>query len=249
MTYQSLRVWICLAGIMSAPGVSNAQTILSGMVADSASMQPLPNVNVLNKQTGSRAITDIRGSFAITAGEGDTILFSRVGYHSKTLTFQFVKEVVIIFLKEEHRMLKPVEIGNQNGPSWLPQLPPESAWKNSSYENRGTDVPGARGIQTFGPGYVFKMPGSGFKKEARARKRLAEVEEENDKARDYIHLVNGPEIKGRVMKDHGLSEEDFYRLLAIFNERNKDFLYKLDNHEVVPLLLQFFADEGDIASK
>ena len=244
MNYQSLRVWICLAGIMSAHGVSYAQEILSGMVADSASMQPLPNVNVLNKQTGNRAVTDIRGSFAITAGEGDTIVFSRVGYHSKALPFLFVKEVVIVFLKEEHRMLEPVEIGKQNGPSWLPELPPESPWKNPTYE-RDTDAPGVQGIQTFGPGYVFRMPGSGFKKEARAKKRLADVEEENDKAREYIHLVNGPEIKGRVMKEQGISEREFYRLLAIFNERNKEFLYKLDNHEVVPLLLQFFAEEGE----
>lgn len=234
---------------MSAHGVSNAQTILTGMVADSASMQPLPDVNVLNQQTGNHAVTDIRGSFAITAGKGDTILFSRVGYHSKALPFQFVSEVVIIFLKEEHRMLKPVEIGNQNGPSWLPQLPPESAWKNSTYDSRDADVPGAQRIQTFGPGYVFKMPGSGFRKEAQAKKRLAEVKEENDKARDYIHLVNGPDIKGRIMREYSLSEEEFYRLLAIFNEQHKDFLYKLENHEVVPLLLQFFADQEHITRK
>ena len=39
-------------------------------------------------------------------------------------------------------------------------------------------MPGFQGIQTFGPGYVFKMPGSGFKKEARAKQRLSEVEAE-----------------------------------------------------------------------
>lgn len=88
------------------------------------------------------------------------------------------------------------------------------------------------------------MPGSGFKKEARAKQRLNEVREENDKATDYIHLVNGPEIKDKMMKEYALSEEKYHELLARFNERNGDFIYKLETFEVIPLLLQFFADEA-----
>lgn len=245
MTCRSLHVCISLACLIAMAEFCRGQTILSGMVADSASMQPLPNVNILNQQTGNRTVSDIRGSFAIQAADSDTLVFSRVGYHSKALPFQHVKEVVIIFLKEEHRMLKPVEIGDKNMPSWLPKVSAESPWKNSTDDQAVRDIPGFQGIQTFGPGYVFKMPGSGFKKEARAKKRLQEVTAENDRARDYIHLVNGPEIKGKMMKDYRLSEEQFYSLLAIFNERNKDFLYKLENHEVIPLLFQFFAEHGN----
>ena len=89
------------------------------------------------------------------------------------------------------------------------------------------------------------MPGSGFKKEARARKKLKEIEAENDKAKDYISMVNGPEIKGMLMKEYGLSEEQFYEILARFNQKNGDFIYKLEWREVLPLLLQFFADEAE----
>ncbi|HEU5148653.1 MAG TPA: hypothetical protein VFT90_18125, partial [Chryseosolibacter sp.] len=77
-----------------------------------------------------------------------------------------------------------------------------------------------------------------------AKQRLREVEAENDKAKDYIHMVNGPEIKGKLMEKYGLSEGQFYELLARFNERNGDFIYKLEGHEVIPLLLEFFADEA-----
>ena len=129
-------------------------------------------------------------------------------------------------------------------PTWLPDPPPVSAWKNQTFNKDFLETPGFQGIQSFGPGYVFRMPGSGFKKEARAKQRLNEVREENDKATDYIHLVNGPEIKGKMMQEYALSEEKYYELLARFNERNGHFIYKLETFEVIPLLLQFFADEA-----
>ena len=78
---------------------------------------------------------------------------------------------------------------------------------------------------------------------------LHDVREENDKATDYIHLVNGPEIKDKMMKEYALSEERYYELLARFNERNGDFIYKLETFEVIPLLLQFFADEAKKVKK
>ena len=141
-------------------------------------------------------------------------------------------------------MLKPVQIQDNDMPSWLPKVQAESSWRNSTYDKKSMEVPGLQGIQTFGPGYVFKMPGSGFRKEARAKQRLKEVQEENDKARDYIHLVNDPEFKGKIMGDYQLTEEDYYRLLAQFNEKNKDFLYRLESREIIPLLLQFYADNA-----
>ena len=233
-------LWLILfAGISHMAG---GQIILTGMVVDSASMEALPNVNILNKQTGKRTVSDIRGGFALDAGAQDTILFSRIGYLTRVLSAARAGEMVIIFLREERRMLDPVEIRERNLPAWLPTIPRESSWKNTLYDTRGADIPGFRGIQTFGPGYVFRMPGSGFKKEAREKQKLQEVRKENEKARDYIHLVNSAEIKGKIMRDFRLSEAEYYRLLAIFNEKNRDFLYRLEPHEVVPLLLQFYAE-------
>ena len=57
-------------------------------------------------------------------------------------------------------------------------------------------------------------------------------------------MVNGPEVKDSLMAKYGLSEEQFYQLLARFNQKNGDFIYKLEGYEVIPLLLQFFADEA-----
>jgi len=220
-----------------------AQITLRGMVLDSTSMYSLPYVNITIKNTGPGTVSDLRGSFELKAGEKDTIVFSRVGYQTRMLPAEAVNRLVLIFMKEETRMLDEVEIEDHK-PSWLPTPPPVSPWQNPTFNRPFTETSGFQGIQTFGPGYVLKMPGSGFKKAARAKQRLSQVEVENDKARDYIHMVNGPEIKDELMEKYGLSEEQFYELLARFNEKNGDFIYKLEGHEVIPLLLEFFADEA-----
>lgn len=226
-----------------ATGSARAQITLRGMVVDSASMHPLPYVNVTIKNTGPGAVSDLRGSFELKACEKDTIVFSRVGYETKLLPADAVNRLILIFMKEETRMLDVIEFKDQR-PAWMPPPEPVSPWQNPTYRSPFTETPGFQGIQTFGPGFVFKMPGSGFKKEERAKQRLREVEAENDKARDYIHMVNSPEIKGTLMKDYGLSEEKFYEILARFNEKNADFIYKMEGFEVIPMLLEFFEREG-----
>ena len=162
-------------------------------------MYSLPYVNITIKNTGPGTASDLRGSFELKAGEKDTIVFSRVGYQTRMLPADAVNRLVLIFMKEETRMLDAVEIKDHR-PAWLPIPPPVSPWQNPTFNRPFTETPGFQGIQTFGPGHVFKMPGSGFKKEARAKQRLRQLEEENDKARDYIHMVNGPEIKGKLME-------------------------------------------------
>jgi hypothetical protein len=220
-----------------------AQITLRGMVLDSATMYSLPDVNITIKTTGPGVVSDLRGTFELKAGEKDTIVFSRVGYRTRMLPAAAVHSLVLIFMKEETRMLDAVEI-KDNRPAWLPPPQPVSPWQNLTFTRSFTETPGFQGIQTFGPGHIFKMPGSGFKKEARAKQRLSEVEAENDKARDYIQMVNGPEVKDKLMNQYGLSEKQFYELLARFNQKNGDFIYKLEGYEVLPLLLQFFADEA-----
>jgi hypothetical protein len=244
MNNRLLRFLLLIIVFAGTSRISPAQIILRGMVVDSSSMHGLADVNILIKQTDRGTVSDYRGGFLLKTGENDTIVFSKVGYFSKTLPAVDVNKVVIIFLKEEVRMLRPVQVNDKEMPSWLPKVQAESAWKNSTYDKEFTDVPGFQGVQTFGPGYVFKMPGSGFKKEAKAKQKLKEVREENDKARNYIQFVNDPEFKAKIMSDYQLTEEDYYQLLARFNEKNKDFLYRLDLREVIPLLVQFYADNA-----
>ena len=212
------------------------------MVADSASMEALPMVNLVSTKTGKGTVTDIRGGFQISLSAGDSIIFSRVGYYSKTLPVNEVRKLVIVFLKEEHKILDTVEIQSGAKLSWLPEIPPERVWKNPTQSTRFTDVPGFQGVQTFGPGYMFRGLLSRGPKDEKEKRKLARVQEENYRARDYVSIVNDPEVKGKIMEEHGLSEGQYYDLLALFNERNQDIIYRLETHELIAILLKFYAE-------
>lgn len=221
-----------------------AQVTLTGMVADSTTMQPLLDVNITIKSSGKGTVSGARGYFSIEAGETDTLVFSRVGYYTRVRPVKWVKEVVIIFMTEEHKTLKPVVIESEVLIPWLKKLPPESPWKNPTLNKGFTETPGFQGIQTFGPGYVMKGPISRFSKYEKERKKLKEVQQQNYKARDYVDIVNDPEVKDRIIKDYNLTEEEYYRLLAIFNEKNKDIIYELQSNDLISLLFIFYGENA-----
>ena len=229
------------------PHAVRGQITITGMVADSATMQPLPNVNIVSIKTGKGIVSDLRGAFSLQASEGDSISFSRVGYISKILPVSEIRELVIIFLKEERRMLKTVEILDSTRVPWLPELPPESAWQNTASGRSFTAAPGFQGVQTFGPGYVFKGVFSRMSKGEKEKRKLARVMEENYEASDYVKLVNDRSVKGKIMKEYGLSDEEYYDLLARFNEKYGNSIYGLENHEIVALLLRFYSRNAPTA--
>jgi hypothetical protein len=242
MNSRTLPVFIGLILAVAIPHASHGQVTLSGMVADSATMQALPDVNVVNKKTGNGAVSDIRGGFSLQASDGDSIIFSRVGYKTRILPVTEIRKLVIVFMKEEQRMLNTVEILDQNKQSWLPEIPAGSPWQNPASGRQFTESPGFQGVQTFGPGYVFKGAFSRFSKEEKEKRKLVRVQEENYRAGNYVDLVNDPEVKGKIMKDHLLSEEEYYDLLARFNQEHGNSIYGLEDHEIIALLLRFYSD-------
>jgi hypothetical protein len=238
---RSFLVTLLIAGTTT---IASGQVTLRGVVVDSASMQPLSDVNISIKTTGPGTVSDIRGAYELNAGERDTIVFSRVGYLTRSLTARSVNQMIIIFLKEENKMLETIEIHDRQVPTWLPKLPPPNPWTNNTASKNFIETPGFQGLQTFGPGHVFKGVFSHLPKEEKERKKLEKIRQDNYRARDYVILVNDPEVKGRIMKDYSLSEDEYYRILAIFNEKNKEVIYSLEGNEVIALLLQFYSENA-----
>lgn len=68
------------------PLVSFSQTI-SGLITDKNS-EPLPGVVVIIQGTSSGVTTNTDGRFSISAGRGDNLVFSSIGYKTKTITLQ-----------------------------------------------------------------------------------------------------------------------------------------------------------------
>ncbi len=69
---------------MTAAAIS--QKTVSGVVTDAANGEALIGANVLVKGTSSGTITDIDGSFSLSASEGDVLVISYAGYSDQMVT-------------------------------------------------------------------------------------------------------------------------------------------------------------------
>jgi hypothetical protein len=222
--------------LLFLPFAGFGQTLVTGMVADSASFAPLTAVSIQVKGKTYGAISDARGFFKIQVSESDTLLFSMVGYNSKMLTVTRLRTSPVVYLAEETRILKTIEINADVLIPGLDQMKIDN-WQNPSMSFSKT--PGFQGIETFGPGYV--MRGSELVHDHEARK-LKALKKTNEKVGDYVEWVNSPEIKDKLMKDFNISQDEYYRLLATFNQKNQDIIYELGKEEVTSLLFRFFSE-------
>src|SRR4030095_14505409 len=74
-----IETFICLIILLLCGSVLHAQRVaIKGTVKDEKG--PLPAVNVLVKGTQTGTQTDTKGNFSIPAAQGDTLVFSSVGY-------------------------------------------------------------------------------------------------------------------------------------------------------------------------
>src|SRR5687768_16845703 len=89
---------------------SQAQVVINAMVADSASLRPLTDVNIKIKNSVRGTTTSQSGYFVINTSETDTLVFTRVGYYTKEYPSAKLKETMIVYLAEELLLLKPVTI-------------------------------------------------------------------------------------------------------------------------------------------
>lgn len=76
------RILFLLLGIFCMSAVS-AQTTVTGVVKDAADGTPLPGVSVLVKNTTRGTITDFNGNYSIQVQQGETLVFSFIGYTSQ----------------------------------------------------------------------------------------------------------------------------------------------------------------------
>jgi hypothetical protein len=218
------------------------QLVINAMVADSASLRPLSDVNVRLKNSFRGTTSSTAGYFLINVQETDTLVFSRIGFITTEYPAKKLKETLIVYLTEEAVLLQPVTItGNILIPG-LQRMAKESPWKNPN-AIPGYQMPGFQGLETFGPGFIAKGVISKFSRENMEKKKLITVKEENKKGKTYIQIINDPEVKNRLMKEHAISEEEFYKILAIFNEKNKDFMYDLEGQDLITFLELFFKEQ------
>ena len=67
---------------------------------------------------------------------------------------------------------------------------------------------------------------------------------DNEKVKIYIDMVNDPDLKFEVMQRFSISEDRFYELLSIYNERNKDIIYSANSALILNSLLSFYENNS-----
>jgi hypothetical protein len=235
----SYAICIFLVTAFAAEG----QQLITGMVADSATMQPLMNVNIKVKNSKKISVTDFRGFFSIPADDFDTLIFSSVGYFTKQKQARIIKDIVVIFLTEQTKLLKTITIDAKHSVPWLPEPIPPSPYQNNNYDQRTVNTPGFQGFQTFGPGVIFRGVFTRFLKSAE-EKKVEVVRKENYKARTYIDIVSDTTVKNKLMRDNHITEDEYYKLLALFNQKNKDIIYELEANELISILILFYSENA-----
>lgn len=82
---QKLLSRLLLSLALCLPSALAAQTV-TGTVTDSETGETLPGANVRTLDGTNAAVTDMDGNYSIKAAAKDQLVFSYVGYQSKTLT-------------------------------------------------------------------------------------------------------------------------------------------------------------------
>lgn len=105
------KAFILLLNLMAL--TVHAQTVIKGKVIDKNDL-PLTGVNVSVKGTNQGTITDIDGNFSLTC-EGtpkntDMIVFNFLGYETKTIPYEKMKQNGTIRLKEKNVSLNDVVV-------------------------------------------------------------------------------------------------------------------------------------------
>ncbi len=227
--------------LLGSPMLTSAQVTINAMVADSATLKPIAFVTVRIDKSYRGTITNEQGYFAMDVSENDSLNFSIVGYYSKKVGVAEIRKASVVYLTQAIQMLKTIEFtGRIDISAVLPKLDAESAYRNTTTpQTQRPEVLGFQGIQTFGPGYVSSF---GDLKPSKEEKKLEKIKKENAAAKGYVALVNDPEVKDKLMKDYNLTEQQYFDHLANFNQKNKEFIYDLDDTDVVQLIFRYFAE-------
>ncbi|MFO7852663.1 MAG: SusC/RagA family TonB-linked outer membrane protein [Bacteroidota bacterium] len=85
------------------------QRTVTGKVTSSTDGSPLPGVNVVVKGTTTGTTTDVDGEYSITVEEGDTLVFTFVGYISSEVGVRD-QRVIDVTLVESYEMLDEVVV-------------------------------------------------------------------------------------------------------------------------------------------
>jgi hypothetical protein len=192
---------------------------VQGIVADSSNLKPIPFVNIVVKKTYHGTSTDRNGYFSINAQPTDTLLFSFVGY--KTLEFPAADwEPSVILMAEDIIILNNVTVK---------AAPLGDPYAHLFDEENLKLKKAKRPLPLY------------YSKDRKEKVMLSRAKQESIRVKHYVDLiVKDEKIKAELMKRHKITEQEYYDILAKFNEKNYSIMYYLSDSELLSLLYRFY---------
>ena len=217
-----MKLWAAASLIMLfLANCLNAQDLIQGMVADSSTFSPLPYVNVVVKNKNKGTISDTQGKFRLVASKTDTLVFSFVGYKSVEIPMVEWEEGIVL-LPEQPTMLRTLTIEDQRLDPYGNMFDEENArWREG---NR-------------------KLPFY-YRRSKKQKIMIGRLSAENERVKTYVDvIIQNEDTKNRLMTTHGLSEKEYYDILAAFNAKHHTVMYYITAGELISLVNNFFAAE------
>lgn len=203
-----------------------AQKKIIGNVVDSASLAPIPGVNIHIKNKYQGTATDAKGFFKIVVLPTDTLIFSYIGYKMEAFTpAELSNESVVVRLTQQPKVLEAVTIMAKSLQGQNSSTPVQLRSKSK--------------LMNYGPyGAGFSL--SYFSKEEKEKRKLARVVAEQERVKNYLLVVCSPDVRQRIMEEYAISEEDYYSILIKFNEQSTSSLYDLTPEELIVVFSNFY---------
>ena len=97
--------------LLFVPIISFGQSTVSGTITDGSSSLPLPGVNIIVKGTSVGTNTDFDGKYTLNISNGQTIVFSYVGFITQEITYNGQPSIDITMTEDASQLDEVVLIG------------------------------------------------------------------------------------------------------------------------------------------
>ena len=105
----ALVLFFLVPAISSLQANPSQNKTISGVVTSATDSEPLIGVSVQVRETATGGITDIDGRYSVSAQQGQTLVFSYIGYQSQEIKVG-TSSVINVVLKEDTEMLDEVVV-------------------------------------------------------------------------------------------------------------------------------------------
>ena len=200
----------------------NAQIVITGMVVDSVSLEPLPGTTIRLKKANTGVASGPEGFFTIVSRTYDTLVLSRIGYKTIEYPIYGNEKDILILLREETRTLEEVVVN-----VYSEEKPEHSAPR----EVKKLSV--IEGIQS---------PFTYFSKDEKEKRMLVRFQTQQQKVQTYVDLITRPQFRHEIMGTFSITEDEYYNVLARFNTENQSAHYLTDETEIKKAVTDFFSE-------